>query len=379
MEKPTTPADVPIQQVVKVPTTWLRLDRSNPRFTPGKMPVSLDDVGIIGNLALTADLNELIQSISQNGFIDVEPLIVQLESEFLTVLEGNRRLAAVNVLLDPDLASRVKIQVPPLPPQHRPSLEELPIYRVERRVDAEAIIGFKHINGPRAWDSYAKAEFAANWLSREVDKKDGITLREIAERMGDSNNTLRRMVHAIFVLRQAATAGIWTIDDRSTKSFAFSHLYTGLSYPTFAEFLGIEPFAPSDDPKPDPVPREKYDALRMLLSWLYGDSRAEEEPIIETQAKDLGRIRDVLGSREAIAQIIAQRSLDDAYITAQPKGELFRKNLFDSKRSLEKALSSVGGFDPIADRDLISTAVEVRNSARRLESLMQSEVSGSEE
>lgn len=148
-EMPDSPAAVPLKRVVKVPVAWLRLDRRNPRFTPGKMPSSFDDVGIIANLGQTADLSELTQSISQNGFIDVEPLIVLLEDDVLTVLEGNRRLAAMMLLLNPGLASRVKMQVPPLPEQFLPTAQRLPVYRVEQRVDAEAIIGFKHINGPR--------------------------------------------------------------------------------------------------------------------------------------------------------------------------------------------------------------------------------------
>lgn len=54
-----------------------------------------NDVEIIRHLALTADLKELIQSIANNGYISIEPLIViKSTQDNYIVLEGNRRLSA---------------------------------------------------------------------------------------------------------------------------------------------------------------------------------------------------------------------------------------------------------------------------------------------
>lgn len=58
---------------------------------------------------LRGDLSELIQSISTSGYINIEQLIVIERRGRLAVLEGNRRLAAVKALRDPELAKEARI------------------------------------------------------------------------------------------------------------------------------------------------------------------------------------------------------------------------------------------------------------------------------
>ena len=65
----------------------------------------------------------------------------------------------------------------------------------------ESYIGFKHINGPHRWDALAKARFAATWYRKE--RKHGLTLEKIAQRLGDRHDTVVRLVNGIFVLDQA--------------------------------------------------------------------------------------------------------------------------------------------------------------------------------
>jgi ParB-like nuclease domain len=235
---PQSPADgeagrlPPIGRAEKVPVELLLFDQNNPRFTPDKRPAGSDDDAVVSTLASSADLSELIQSISTSGYINIEPLIVIERGGRLAVLEGNRRLAAVKVLRDPELARAAKISVPSMKPETRETLNELLVYRVASEDDGRDLIGFKHINGPQSWDAFAKARFAARWLADEHRKRDAgqphLTLQEIAGRMGDQHMTMHRMVSALYVLEQAERSEIYQIDDRRRKSFSFSHLYTGL-------------------------------------------------------------------------------------------------------------------------------------------------------
>ena len=95
-----------IETTTRVPVERLRLDRRNPRLIGGDEEAS--DEAIITRLYLAADLGELLQSIAANGYMDIEPLVVVVdpdsENDDLTVLEGNRRLAALRLLREPDLA-----------------------------------------------------------------------------------------------------------------------------------------------------------------------------------------------------------------------------------------------------------------------------------
>ena len=193
---------VPLTSVAKVSVERLKLDGLNPRlFAIGDEP---SDIDIISELYRSEDLNELLQSIAANGYLDIEPLIVLEEHGYLTVLEGNRRLAAIRLFETPALVNqilertRVRITVPTLPERLRDTIREVSVYRVNSRKDARSFIGFKHINGAAKWGSYAKARFAANW-----HRSGEVTLEEIAAQIGDNHDTIKRMVNGIYVLEQA--------------------------------------------------------------------------------------------------------------------------------------------------------------------------------
>lgn len=158
-----------IEVPTKVPVGSLCLDRENPRLT-GRADHHSEEA-LVAELYRSAELDELLQSMSSNGYLDIEPLVVMEgpESGELVVLEGNRRLAAIRLLTEPDFVSRTRIgeglrlTVPEIPASLRPTFEQVTVYRVSDREQARPLIGFKHINGPQKWDAYAKARFAAKW------------------------------------------------------------------------------------------------------------------------------------------------------------------------------------------------------------------------
>jgi hypothetical protein len=114
-------------------------------------------------------------------------MIAQRIGDRFRVLEGNRRLAAIRILQNPDLAKGTGITVPELTKEVRDSLEQVTVYAVANPEQARDFIGFKHINGPHKWDGLAKARFAADWCRKEKD--NGLTLEKIAQRLGDRHDT----------------------------------------------------------------------------------------------------------------------------------------------------------------------------------------------
>lgn len=234
---------VPARDRSPVDVGRLTFDKNNPRFTPEKRPESDAEAAIITQLAATADLAELIQSISASGYIDIEPLIVIGRDDELVVLEGNRRLAALKVLTNPSLAAAAKIAHPPLSEAIAKTLKSVSVYRVVDESEARDLIGFKHINGPQVWDAYAKARYAARWLDDERAKRertgDGLTIAEIAHKMGDNHDTIHRIVDAAYVLDQAEAERLFSVSDRYRKGFSFSHLYTALMYWEYRDFWAL--------------------------------------------------------------------------------------------------------------------------------------------
>jgi hypothetical protein len=207
--------DVALHKPFKVPTDLLLFDTDNPRFSRDS-PSPKRDSEIVGELAQSADIAELLQSIASNGYIDIEPLIVMPSGKKLVVLEGNRRLAAIRLLTESKLREETGISVPPISKELLKTLHHVTVYAVAKREEARDFIGFKHINGPHRWDALAKARFAADWYKSE--KPHGATIPDIAQRLGDQHDTVKRLVNGIFVLDQAkkekfpnAASALWPL------------------------------------------------------------------------------------------------------------------------------------------------------------------------
>lgn len=322
----------------------LALDPKNPRLV--ELGPDPSDEKIIAYLQVNADLGEITQSIAANGYLDIEPLIVLERGAPQVVLEGNRRLAAIRLLTNPSLAddvqkrTRVRITVPEMADTHRASLKQVSAYFVPDRAAARSFIGFKHINGAHRWDAYAKAKFAAHW-----HREGNVSLDEIARCIGDRHATIKRMVHAIYVLEQAESEKVFRIEDRHTPRFSFSHLYTALARTTYREFLGLEDTWAQFDPTPNPIPPERLQALGEVLRWIYGWKEDGVRPVVQSQNPDLGILGEVVVHSESLLILRATGSLRSAADSLEPAGAKFRSALVRARVQLRQALIQLRGFD----------------------------------
>jgi hypothetical protein len=64
---------IPLNDATKISVDLLSFDTTNPRYSGEHLKTDND---IIAHLNETADLQELLQSIAANGYIDIEPLVV---------------------------------------------------------------------------------------------------------------------------------------------------------------------------------------------------------------------------------------------------------------------------------------------------------------
>ena len=178
------------------------------------------------------------------------------------------------------------------------------------------------------------------------------------------------MVGAIYVLEQAKEAGIFSIDDRATVQFSFSHLYTALSRKPYRDYLGIESTWASFDPKPDPIPTERLDRLAEILIWLYGSRQDHIDPVVRSQNPDLKRLGDVLLNEKALLLLKDSATLSEAYEIAKPVGQLLSSALVRALRNLREAFNGLQGFDG-KDESLVDIAGDVSKQAQAIHSHLQ--------
>ena len=336
-------------KVTRLPVDRLQLDRLNPRLIDQSAEVS--DTAVIARLFRGSELDELLQSISANGYLDIEPLVAMQESrdgnEHFIVLEGNRRLAALRLLREPELVEAIKtseslsIAIPPVDRNLRSTFDQVSVYCVESREAARSFIGFKHINGPAKWDAYAKARFAADWY-KQAGRRD---LNSIARSIGDGHATIKRMVSAIYVLDQAQAKHLFDINDRVTPKFNFSHLYTALGRRQYIQYLGIAENWARYDPQPNPVPANKLGALKQVFVWIYGSREENLRPAVRTQNPDIKRLGEVLADPEGLRVLEVKADLDAAYAAIEPVDRRLSASLVRARDNINDAAKSLRGFD----------------------------------
>ncbi len=367
-QKPANKTVLALKGTGKIPVELLEFDKSNPRLSTGNEYSVTDDASIISIYREIAALDELVLSICSNTYLDLEPLIViGPNSGPFRVLEGNRRLAAIKVIRDPVLAKRCKISVPqPVSDLVLLSIENILAYRVEKETDAEAFIGFKHINGPHRWDAYAKARFVATWYKR--DRDNGLTIDQIARQTGDTNNTIRSYIASIFVLDQAEREGIFSISDRANKGrFAFSHLYTALDRKEYQGYLELEK-GWNQEPSDDPIPANAVDKLGQVLRFIYGSKKEGRPGLVESQNPHLANLGKCLASSAATTRLIAGDSLQQAL--AEIEGSrLFNEALIVASAKLSKVIDLLPRYE--GDQSLIGTAREIFARADMIKSYME--------
>lgn len=151
---------------IEIPVDRLLLDRKNPRIPPEKQSLSQDELTIF--VAETYFALIIAKSISSHKYFSSEPLIaIPASGNRFIVVEGNRRLAALKLLLNSSLRSQLadhqewdELSTADIP-------KRVPVVKVATRREVAPIIGFRHISGIQQWDAHAKARYIAdhsgNW------------------------------------------------------------------------------------------------------------------------------------------------------------------------------------------------------------------------
>src|SRR6266566_6251302 len=112
------------RQIVRRPVSDLLLDPENPRILIAKSAPQGD---ILRVLYQNEALGELANSFAHNGYFPEEPVVLvpsNSGSETFVVVEGNRRVATIKLLLDSHLREMLKVVgFPELSAERRKELE----------------------------------------------------------------------------------------------------------------------------------------------------------------------------------------------------------------------------------------------------------------
>lgn len=322
----------------------LKFDVNNPRLVGEHLRHDATDFLIIQKMAESADIAELIISIVENTFVDFEPIVVIPDGDLYRVLEGNRRLAAIKLINDENLAASLaqdlKLRISqPVSDSVLESIQNIPSIVVKQEADAQSYIGFKHINGPHKWTSFAKAKFVTKWF------KEGSKIEVIAKKVGDKNQTVKDLISGMLVLEQAENEEIFDISDRTKRGvFGFSHLYTALNRKEYRDYLGLDKEW-TETLSENPIKHSKIEHLENVMKYMYGSKKDNIDSVIGSQNPHLKQLGAVFKNPIATQMLIETNNLQTALEETEEKSAVFEKYLISANTQLQKASANVSSFD----------------------------------
>jgi hypothetical protein len=248
--------------------------------------------------------SELVDSFLENGFIEYEPLVVRRQGDKYVVVEGNRRLAAVNeILANPDKYQDRRIDLDKVPAIVFPDQADDELQQSQMRI----YLGVHHMLGFREWPPLAKAQF----LERESLRVG--SLERIIKEVRVTKQQARRFLLPYRLLKEARM--------RLPENEDFWVLAEALGRTGVKKFLQLDVDA-------DTLQILGYDKanLKVMLDDLYGPREASTRQR-DTSAKKVHETRDlstyasVLSSDKASAVLHSGKSLREAAIYVDTREE----------------------------------------------------------
>ncbi|WP_200861551.1 ParB N-terminal domain-containing protein [Methylohalobius crimeensis] len=195
---------------------------------------------LLHELLAHEDIKSLAASISKHGLFKNERLIVMSTGRRYIVLEGNRRLAAIKLLLNPELA--------PTPSQVRSfrklsskadlaALGVIDVLIVQNRLSAAPIIAALHTgDSKRRWSSLQQAKFYHELA------EEGLTSVEISDKVGVSLAQIRSFLNSEKLHRIALSLNLDAETRKAVENpkFPLTTLERFIESQTGRKFLGIE-------------------------------------------------------------------------------------------------------------------------------------------
>ncbi|TCD01222.1 hypothetical protein [Pedobacter psychroterrae] len=315
-----------------IPLEQLQLDSANPR-----LPKSLhgqSEAEILEYMLLDASLIELMLAIGKNDFFPGEQLlVVKIEADSYKVVEGNRRLSALKILNNPDIAKvqKSKIQQVLEETEYRPT--EIPCLTFEKEEDIHNYLGYRHITGIKEWKLLEKARYLYNlWKSLYNDQPINSAAKELAKSIGSRKDYVKRVLVGYEVYKVIEDEAFYRIPGLDDTTFYFNYIADSLNKNNIAEFLGVD----IRNEKDDYVAEINQNHLKEWVHWLF-EKNTENRTRLIGDSESLTSLNRVLGNETARIAFTKGLSLDAADDLTGENDSQFINLINSALQSLENA------------------------------------------
>jgi hypothetical protein len=321
------PPEAEKKEVEWVELSQLRFDPRNPRLKEGLEKSSQPE--LLAELAREYELQDLGRSIADNGYFSEEPLVAVKDrgGKSWTIVEGNRRLAALQLLENPNAAPKeIRNQWLELAQSRKKLVKSVPILVYAQRNEVTPYLGFRHITGVMQWRPYQKARY----ISQLVEDNE-LTFAQISRIIGSRAPTVREHYIAYTLVRQARDG---MAIDTSLAEQLFGVLRRSLSDPNIRAFIGLE-LDKTEKELGKPVAKSRAGSVKEFFEWVFG---TRERKAVLRDSRELKKLGIVMASAKALDVLRSSDDLDYAFEISGGEERKLLENLNAASYNLDQAL-----------------------------------------
>ncbi len=286
--------------------------------------------------AKRCNIIELMASIGEKGYSYAEPLLVvksKKNNNKYEVVEGNRRLTALKLLFNPELASIKRKSIQQVFDEAEEHPKEVPVIEYSKREDILDYLGFRHITGVKPWNPLAKARYLKQLKDSLKDLSPDEENKSLAKTIGSNSKHVKLLLTALEIYEEISDRAFFKIPNLSEEEIDFGTLYTGIMRQNIAGFIGVDL---SSEPA---VKKLNTKNLSELTDWMFRKNDQNRTRLGES--RNLGKLDKVISNKDSLQAFRSGSPLDDAVKLTEDVSEIFRKSLLEALDNLKIAANYI--------------------------------------
>jgi hypothetical protein len=361
------------KEIKFIPVEDLLFDPRNPRLPSAKTGAT--DEEVFRYMLDNGNLVDILLSIATQGYFQGEPLLVapaKHQPGKYEVLEGNRRLAALKLLLNPDLTPAKKETVKQIAEQATYRPDSVPVLIYSSRQEVLLYLGYRHITGVDQWGSLAKAKYLSQ-LQSEYSELDYVSMtKQLAKIIGSRSDYVHKLLSGYQLYQKIEENNFFKIPNLDEESFQFSLLTTALSYSNINNYV-----TGATEDTGEESTKINLDHLKDLTEWIYKEIEGRTRLGESRNLKTLNAVVSVPRALKAFKE--HGRPLEEAKLLTDEPREIFSNSIRQALARITDAKSQShhvqhpSPADQENLRDLVQIARElytvVRNKIDQIEDI----------
>ena len=325
----------------------LKFDKLNPRLPKQLQGVSEESI-IIDYMLRNGNILELMKSIAETGYFEAEPLLVVLDSKDnkFVVVEGNRRLTALKLLNNPNLAKLRVQSINEIINEANIIPKEIPIIIYPSREDILDYLGYRHITGVKDWGALEKAQYLDQLYQMHCNEENkSYIYSKLAKMIGSRSDYVCKLHRALKLYNKANDEAYYGANVTEDQ-ISFSWITTAIGYSEISQFINLD----------DGMDSLNEDNFKKLFLWMFDPKRK-----VIGESREISKLASIVSQQRALEKLENGSSVDEAVLYTSRPSDAFMEMLTYAKKYLKQAKDAIEQLseEPIGARDILNEITKI--------------------